>query len=182
MSGQAGGYDDEAREAEFVRLLTKHQPDIYLYLRSLTLAPEEVSDILQDTNLVLWEKRGQFQMGTNFRAWAFQIVRYKLLQKQVQRRRGGVCFSEALMDELALQASRCDNTFDELIDNLRSCIASLSPQDRDLIVQRYSPRATCEGIALAIGRPVRWVYKAVSRIRKTLLECILQRTEGREEK
>ena len=105
MSGQAVD-THEAREAEFVRLLTKHQPDIYLYLRSLTLAPEEVSDILQDTNLVLWENRGQFQMGTNFRAWAFQIVRYKLLQKQVQRRRGGVCFSEALMDELALQASR----------------------------------------------------------------------------
>ena len=182
MAGHLSGYDDEAREAEFVRLLTKHQPDIYLYLRSLTLSPDEVSDILQDTNLVLWEKRGQFQMGTNFRAWAFQIAQYKLLQKQVQRRRVCVCFSEALVDELVLQASHCDDTFDELIDDLRSCIAALSPQDRDLIVKRYGPHATCEGIALAIGRPVRWVYKAVNRIRKTLLECILQRTEGREDK
>ena len=66
-------FDHEAHETEFVGLLTGHQSDIYLYLRSLVLNPDEASDILQDTNLVLWEKRGQFQMGTNFRAWAFQI-------------------------------------------------------------------------------------------------------------
>ena len=76
--------DDEARQAEFVQLLTTHQPDIYLYLRSLVLDPDEASEVLQDANLVLWEKRGQFQLGTNFRAWAFQIARYKLLQHQAR--------------------------------------------------------------------------------------------------
>ncbi len=97
--------NDEARGAEFVQLLTSHQPDIYLYLRSLVLDPDEASEILQEANLVLWEKRAEFQLGTNFRAWAFQIARYKLLRHQGQRRRACRCFSDALVDELLLEAA-----------------------------------------------------------------------------
>jgi RNA polymerase sigma-70 factor, ECF subfamily len=164
--------DDEARQAEFVQLLTAHQPDIYLYLRSLVLDPDEASEILQDANLVLWEKRGQFELGTNFRAWAFQIARYKLLQRQAQRHRAGVCFSDALVDELTLEMSGGEEALGELIDELRRCVAMLSARDRELIGRRYAPRATCDSVAQALGRPVRWVYKAVSRIRKALFECI----------
>ncbi len=174
MSDAFSPANDEARGAEFVRLLTTHQPDIYLYLRSLVLDPDEASEILQDTNLVLWEKRGQFQIGTNFRAWAFQIARYKLLQHQAQRQRAGVCFSDALVDELALEMSGSENALEELIDELRRCVALLPAKDRELIGRRYAPRATCYSVAQALGRPVRWVYKAVSRIRKALLECILR--------
>jgi RNA polymerase sigma-70 factor, ECF subfamily len=181
MANPDGPIDHEAHEKEFVGLLTRHQSDIYLYLRSLVLNPDEASDILQDTNLVLWEKRRQFQTGTNFRAWAFQIARYKLLQSQAHRKREGVCFSDALLEELVLQVSRGNDTFDELIDDLRDCIARLSPEDQDLIGKRYGPHATCGSVADSIGRPVRWVYKAVNKIRKTLLECILQKTEGRKD-
>jgi len=174
--------NDEAYGAEFVRLLTAHQPDIYLYLRSLALSPDEASEILQDANLVLWEKRNEFQAGTNFRAWAFQIARYKLLQHQARRKRACRCFSDALVDELALQASECDHALGELIDDLRRCIAMLSSRDRDLIGMRYAPRATCQSVARSVGRPVRWVYKAVSRIRKTLMECISREAAIRREK
>ena len=47
----------------------------------------------------------QFEIGTNFRAWAFQIARYKLLQHKTRRQRGCVCFSDALVDELVLHAA-----------------------------------------------------------------------------
>lgn len=174
--------NDEARGAEFVRLLTTHQPDIYLYLRSLVLSPDEASEILQDANLVLWEKRGEFQLGTNFRAWAFQIARYKLLQRQGQRNRACRCFSDALVDEMVLQASDCADAPGEMIDDLRRCIATLSSRDRELIGKRYAPRATCQSVAQSVGRPVRWVYKTVSRIRKTLMNCISREAVSRRDK
>ncbi len=163
---------EESRQAEFVGLLTAHQPDIYLYLRSLVLDPDEASEILQEANLVLWEKRGEFRPDSNFRAWAFQIARYKMLQHQQRRRRACRCFSDALVDELMLQAAESDRRLDDLIDELRRCVAMLSARDRELIAMRYAPRATCRGVAQRIGRPVRWVYKAVARIRKTLIECV----------
>lgn len=178
----ANMHNNESRESEFVQLLTAHQSDIYLYLRSLTLNPDIASEVLQDANLVLWEKRGQFAVGTNFRAWAFQIARYKLLQHQANRKRGGVCFSDALVDELSLQIAADDSDAAELLDDLRRCMAELQPQDRELIGRRYSKHATCERIAATIGRPVRWVYKALSRIRKSLSDCIAQRVDSRRDK
>jgi RNA polymerase sigma-70 factor, ECF subfamily len=174
----ANAFSDEARSTEFVRLLTTHQPDIYLYLRSLVLQPDEASEILQDTNLVLWEKRDQFQLGSNFRAWAFQIARYKLLQRHAQRKRADVCFSDALVHELSLQMSH-DDMMDNMLEDLRCCMAELSLSDRELIGKRYAPRATCESVARAVGRPVRWVYKATCRIRKTLMECLDHRINDR---
>ena len=171
--------DDETRWAEFVQLLTAHQPDVFLYLRSLVLDPDEASEILQEVNLVLWEKRNEFQLGTNFRAWAFQVARYKLLQHRGRRRRACRCFSDELIDELILQAKDDEEALDGMIDDLRRCVSLLSPRDRELIVKRYAPRATCQSVADSVGRPVRWVYKAVSRIRKTLLDCLLREAANR---
>jgi len=174
--------NDEARGAEFVRLLTAHQPDVYLYLRSLVVNPDEASEVLQEVNLVLWEKRKEFEIGTNFRAWAFQIARYKLLQHLGRRRRDCRCFSDELIDELVLQSSKNESSLDEMLVYLRRCVAKLSARDRELIGMRYAPRATCQSVAELLGRPVRWVYKAVSRIRKTLLECVSRElTDGRDE-
>jgi RNA polymerase sigma-70 factor, ECF subfamily len=163
---------DEAEGSDFVRLFTLHQLDIYLYVRSLILDLNEVAEIVQETNLALWEKREQFEAGRDFRAWAFQFARNKLLQHRDQHKRKCVCFSAVLIDELAIQAPQYANADNDLIDGLRRCIAELAAWDRDLLSQRYTSLATCESIAKAIGRPVRWVYKALSRIRRELLECM----------
>ena len=61
--------------SDFVRLLTQHQRDMYLYIRSLLPDRHEADDVLQEVNLVLWDKRAQFRIDSNFRAWAFQIAR-----------------------------------------------------------------------------------------------------------
>ena len=169
-------------EAEHVRLLTSHQLDIYFYIRSLVLDPDEVAEIVQDTNLVLWEKRDQFETVKNFRAWVFQIARYKVLQHRSQRKRKCVCFSDALIDELALQAPQYAKADNDLMDHLDHCVAQLVARDRELLHQRYSSMTSCECIAEAIGRPVRWVYKTLNRIRQELLDCVAQHTNLRIER
>ena len=138
MVDQAAMPDDDARGAEFVRLLTSHQLDIYLYVHSLMPDPNEAAEIVQDTNVVLWEKRDQFETARDFRAWAFQIARYKMLEHRAQRKRKCVCFSDALVDELALQAPHYAKADNDLIDGLRRCIARLAARDRELLGQRYS--------------------------------------------
>ena len=173
--------DDEARGAEFVRLLTSHQLDIYLYVHSLMPDPDEAAEIAQDTNVVLWEKRNQFDPARDFRAWAFQIARYKLLKHRTQRRRKCLSFSDALIDQLAIQAPDYTESDSNLTDGLRRCIAQLTARDRDLLRQRYSSMATCQTIAEAVGQPVRWVYNALNRIRRELLDCMTRRADPRRE-
>ncbi len=164
----------EADGAEFVRLLTLYQPNIYLYVRSLIPNPDEASEVLQNTNLAMWEKRDQFAIGTNFLAWAFQIARYKLREHRARKKRN-VCFSDALVDELAIRASQKIDASAELLEELRRCLAQLAAVDRELIRRRYSSSDACEQIAQAVGRPVRAVYKALARIREELLECVSSR-------
>ena len=173
--------DDDARGAEFVRLITSHQLDIYLYVHSLLPDPNEAAEIVQDTNVVLWEKRNQFDTATDFRAWAFQIARYKLLEYRAQRKQNCLCFSDVLIDELSLQAPRYAKADNDLIDGLRRCIARLVARDRELLSQRYSSMTTCANIAKAIGRPVSWVYNSLRRIRHELLDCVAQYANTRRE-
>jgi RNA polymerase sigma-70 factor (ECF subfamily) len=172
---------NESNTAELVQLLTSHQLDLYLYVRSLVPDPHEVAEIVQETNLVLWERSGEFKAIKDFRAWAFQIARNKLLQYRDRRKRNAVCFSDALIDELALQAPRHANVDSDLIEGLRRCIARLAMRDRELLKHRYSSRDACENIAKAVGRPVTWVYNALRRIRQELMDCMARyRTAGRE--
>jgi RNA polymerase sigma-70 factor, ECF subfamily len=175
-------HDDERSEADFVRLLTTYQPNLYLFVRSLVPDSDAAAEVLQDTNLVLWEKQTDFRRDTNFLAWAFQVARYKIREQQARHKRKCLSFSDAMVDELALQASQRIAEDSDLISELHRCLAQLAPADRDLIGRRYSSLATCESIANAIGRPVRWVYKALARIREELLECVIRSSNTRKER
>lgn len=169
---------NEAREAEFVRLLTSHQRDIYFYVRSLVLDLDEVEEVVQNTNLVLWEKRAQFETGRDFRPWAFQVARHKVSEHRAQHKRGCIRFSDVLIDELALQSPQCAKVDSNLTDDLRRCVAQLPTRDRELLDQRYSSLASCESIAEAVGRPIRWVYNSLNRIRQELMDCMAQHTNA----
>jgi RNA polymerase sigma-70 factor, ECF subfamily len=166
--------NDEAQGAEFVQLLTTHQLDIHFYVRSLVPDPNEVADIVQDTALVLWEKRKPVGEIRDFRAWAFQIARYKVLEHRAQRKRKGLSFSDALVDELALQSPRYADPNSELMAELERCVEQLTAKDQELLHHRYSLLTDCENIAKAFGRPVRWVYNSLSRIRRELFDCAIR--------
>ena len=164
--------DDEARESEFVRLLTSHQLDIYLYVHSLMPVSDEAEEVLQETNIALLQKRGQFDATRDFRAWAFQFARNKVLQYRDQRKRKCICFSDTLLDELAIQAPKAVKANNDVVDDLRDCVARLASQDRELLGMRYSKMTTCAAIAKKVGRPIAWAYNALRRIRKELLDCM----------
>jgi RNA polymerase sigma-70 factor, ECF subfamily len=159
-------------ETERVQLLTSHQLDLYLFIRSLVLDPHEVAEIVQETNLVLWEKREEFEAVRDFRAWAFQIARNKVLQHRDRRKRQCPSFSDALVDELAVQAPRFADVDDDLVDGLRHCVAELAARDRELLGHRYASEDSCDSIAKKVGRPVTWVYNALRRIRQELSDCM----------
>ncbi len=96
--------------AEFVKLFTKYQRRIYLYILFKVPHPFDADEILQETNLVIWQKCDQFQMGTNFLAWACQIATYEVLKFRERNRRDRHYFSvefierigEAALDDVEL--------------------------------------------------------------------------------
>jgi RNA polymerase sigma-70 factor (ECF subfamily) len=56
---------------------------------------------------------------------------------------------------------------------LRRCLDKLPDKDRQLVRYCYGDsRATFKTVAQELGRPVNTVYKALNRIRKSLMQCI----------
>ena len=66
-------------DSQFVALLTSVQLPLSIYVRSLMPGVSMAKDVAQQASMKIWENRNDYQPGTNFKAWAFSIARYEVL-------------------------------------------------------------------------------------------------------
>ncbi len=166
--------DESAKRGAFLRLFLQNQRRIYAYVLTLLPRRAEAEDVFQEASLVLWDKFDERQPPDDFAAWACRIAYFKVLDHFKKARRCPVRFSEALLERVGETAAlRADALrLDERSVALESCLAKLSPRDRDLLTRRYATGATTESTARDVGRSVAAVYKALAKIRQALLECV----------
>jgi RNA polymerase sigma-70 factor (ECF subfamily) len=88
---------------EFVALLIDHQEVIRSYIITQIPGSPDIRDVLQEVNIVLWEKMKDFEPGTNFGAWACTVARYKVLEhrRREARRNGLLIFNDDLCRAIA---------------------------------------------------------------------------------
>ncbi|QDT30129.1 ECF RNA polymerase sigma factor SigR [Gimesia panareensis] len=161
---------EESRE--FISLFTRHQRRIYLYILSMIPHPLEAEEILQNTNLVIWKKSQQFEVGTNFFAWACQIAHYEILKYRKKRGRDKHQFSDEFVSQVAEAVKENQDLFELRRNALTFCLAKLRKKDRELIQRRYQGNNQGKDLADDLGRPVNSVYQSLGRVRRTLFECI----------
>ncbi len=170
----------DSRTKEFVSLLTRHSRRIYGFIRSLVPHQTDAEDLFQETSTTLWEQFDHFCLGTDFRAWAFQIAYYKVLNYRQRRARLPQLFDEDMIELLAAERLLLDDSLEARFRALADCYGKLSEQDRELVDLRYAERATVLQVADQISRSTDFVYKALRRIHGSLYRCI-DRTLGEEE-
>ncbi len=155
-----------------VTLLTRAQPSLHAYILSLLPDPALADDVLQETNVTLWRKAGDFQPGTSFTAWACQVAWYKVLSARRRMARDRHCFGDELLDYLAERQAQRAEGLEPRRTALRDCIARLPEPQRRLLRDRYRPGASVQAIARDSGRTVGVVSQTLYRIRTALEECI----------
>jgi len=164
---------DASQQAEFVGQITRHQQALRAYIVSLMPGMSGVQDVLQETNLVLWEKRGKFKPGTHFQAWAFAIARYEV---KAHRRKaialGVTTLDDDLLEELAERGEQRPEELEQRLRSLDKCLGKLQDKERQLIEHRYFSGATLESFSAACGRPVDSLRVSLFRIRAALRQCI----------
>ena len=167
---------------EFVRLLTRNERQVYAYLLSLVPNWADADEILQETNIRLWDQFDQFNPETDFGAWARSVAHYQVLtfRKRVSRER--MRFSQEFVDAVQAQydASQSESTDDERRDALADCIEKLSLGQQEMLRATYSQEHSIKDVAERLERPVSAVYKALSRIRRALYECVSNSLRKRE--
>jgi RNA polymerase sigma-70 factor (ECF subfamily) len=58
---------------------------------TLVFSHQDAEEVFQNTSVVLWNKFGEFQPGSNFFAWASQVAYYEVLNYMRQ-----ICTSHRL--------------------------------------------------------------------------------------
>lgn len=172
---------NENKDNEFVRQLTLHQTAVLAYLRSLMPGCSGAQDVLQETNLKLWEKRDDFIPGTNFKSWAFAVARFEVLgHRRRLRRKGWLVFSDSVAEMLADDLDDHDIDRETELRALDRCLGKLSPHDLDLVQARYASSRSLDEYARSLNRSAGTMKARLFKIRAALRRCIHGSLYGKE--
>lgn len=169
------------REAtrDFVGLWTAHARQVYAYILTLVANWADAEDIFQETSTTLWEKFDEFQLGSDFTAWACRTAYFKTLSHGKQQGKA-VGVSPEFLAAVSEEVERMSEQLDAQHFALADCLERLTPRDRNLIDLRYSPQGNVKAVADQVGRSVPAIYKALQRIHQTLFECIQRKLAAEE--
>ena len=171
--------DDLSRNSDaFVQLMTEHQGRLYAYILSLLGDPDQANDVLQETNLVLWRSAQEFQMGSNFRAWAFRIAHFQVMAHRQRQLRDRLVFDDEMLAVLDPAAKAVDETYESRQERLTACLEKLPAHQRDLLRQRYADGLSLQAIAEAVRRTANAVAQTLFRVRRTLIDCVTRLADG----
>jgi RNA polymerase sigma-70 factor (ECF subfamily) len=157
---------------DYVQLMINCQSRLYAFILSLVGDAEHASEVLQETNLVLWEKSNQFEPDTNFVAWAFRIARYQVMAHRQRLGRDRHLFDDETLACVAQAGEDQAVDFDERLTTLSECIEQLPEGGRRLLRRRYMEGLSVKLIAEELGHTANRVSVRLHRIRTTLMECI----------
>lgn len=163
------------KSEQFVQQLTENQNRLYGYVFSLLGDHSRASDVVQETNMVLWRKLDEFQPDKPFLPWAFAIARFQVLAHLRDHKRDRLLLDADLAETLSDEAQRQAGQLDSLRAALRPCLQLLTPRNRDLIEQRYFHAMSVANVAEALNQTVGAVKVALLRVRRQLAECVEKR-------
>jgi RNA polymerase sigma-70 factor (ECF subfamily) len=167
------------KRKRLVALLTRHQRRIFSYIYTLVPRRPDADDILQETSLVICEKFDEFEEGTDFVAWACQIAYWRVRYARQKYARAKVLFNQDVLDAVATTANNMSGELDERHEALSECLHKLNARDRQFLLTRYESGCGVADAARASGRSLAAAYKALTRIRKLLFDCVTHRLEER---
>jgi RNA polymerase sigma-70 factor, ECF subfamily len=165
------------QQKELMRLMTQHQRRLYGYIYTMLPYREAAEDVLQETSLTICEKFSQFQTGTDFVAWAFQVAYWEVRRAKQKYARSKLVFGEDALAAVAATAAEMAPEMDARHEALQHCLKKLHPRDREFVLLRYECAQGVEAAAKRVGRSLFAAYKALNRIRKLLLDCVSQQLE-----
>jgi RNA polymerase sigma-70 factor (ECF subfamily) len=161
----------------FVGLLAQHERRLATYIMTLVPHWSDAEDILQEVKLVMWREFDRFTIGTNFGAWACAIAFHRVMAHRKKRGRDKLKFSDEFVEAVAAEVDGSAERLEERHKLLAGCIAKLQAPHRRIIQMRYQDGMDIESIAAAAGRTIGALYRVLSRLRRTLHECVTKATE-----
>lgn len=165
--------DDETTDRDlFVRLLMRHDRAIRSYLRALLPTANDVDEVMQEVSVVAWRKFGELDEPDNFRQWVCVIARYEVLMHRRKNARDRIRLGEELELLIADEGVQELAMRERQLEFLERCLEQLPPDRKQLALRVYATEEPMKTIAEQLGRTPEALYKLMSRLRRSLLECV----------
>lgn len=167
--------NDNDHSTEFLQLLAKHDRALSLYVFGLIPHNADADDILQETKMIMWRCFDQFEIGTNFIAWARRIAFHQILTYRRKKKKDHLPLSDEMLDQVGERIAELTDQEHLRKNALQSCLNNLKDDHRKIMLLRYDEEMEIDDIAATVKTTPGAVYRALSRLRLSLLDCINNR-------
>jgi RNA polymerase sigma-70 factor (ECF subfamily) len=156
----------------FVRELTACQAVLRGYCEAALGPCEDAKDAWQQTNVTLWRKATDWQIGSQFLPWALAVARFEVLAVIRDRQRERLVFDSDVAELMA------DEARDQALAGgfrraaLERCLAKLPDRQRGMLFAHYVAGASMAEIAAAQQMGMSAVKVLLLRVRRSLADCI----------
>jgi len=162
---------------EFILELTQAQQRLFGFLFKRLADREQAREVLQRTNLVLCRTADNFELGTNFKAWAMTVANYEVMAYRKTQARERLVFTDEVFAMIGPEDDGRSPTQSDRLVHLSHCLQGMSSKNRELLDWRYQGERTMEKIAEEIGSTIGAVKVKLHRLRRQLLGCIQTRMQ-----
>jgi len=163
----AGG-DQLAMQALFAR----HNVRVFRFVLGMVKDAGLAEDVVNEVFLDVWRQASRFEARSAVSTWVLAIAHFKALSVLRRRPHEAADENEALTladpsddPEVALQ--KADRS-----EIMRSCLAALSPDHREIIDLAYYHEQSIEDVAKVVGIPVSTVKTRMFYARRHLAELL----------
>ena len=150
------------------------QPRLYGFILKRLADRDQTLEVLQRTNLVIWQKATDYRPGTSFEAWAFTIARFQLMAWRKNQSRNRLFFSDTVYEQIDSKTEQSQAEEDTRVSALKECVKQLNVDESKLLEQRYREDLPLATIASTMNMSLDAIGMRLSRIRKKLGKCIQQ--------
>ncbi len=162
---------DDLKRAEFEAAAIPFLTAAYNFAARLTRRPEDARDLVQETYLRAYRTFGNFQQGTNCRAWLFTILYSIFVNRYRKERREPKTVSVEELEERFHQVLTADDavgTPDWTDPEVEAALAELPESFRSAVLLVDVEALTYEEAAGALHCPVGTLRSRLFRARKAL--------------
>ena len=168
---------DAEGPAYIARLVMRFRTDLYAYLLAAVRNHHDAEDLLQEVSLAASRSWAQYRPGTDFRVWAREVARRRILDRAKKARRRPLFMDPGtlVLLEAAARAVESAQPVEPRRSALRECLPALEASARRVLELRYDAGLAVPRIADRIDKTVQATYAILKRVRQSLRECVERR-------
>jgi len=153
---------------------------LYNFARWLTQDTAEAEDLVQETYTKALRGFSSFQLGTNFRAWMYRILRNSFLSSRTGLRTTVAIDGEADENLLPAESTTPETILIEQADRetVQQALAALPVPFREILLLCEVEEMSYQEIAETLAIPIGTVMSRLFRARKALRDLLREKIKG----